>query len=68
MTAVAAEVNKAGGKATAVTADVSKAADCEAMVAAAEAEFGRLDVIFNNAGIMHSPTMTPSPPRRRSGT
>ena len=51
--AVATEVTKAGGKATAVTADVSKASDCEAMVAAAEAEFGRLDVIFNNAGIMH---------------
>ena len=54
VTAVATEVNKAGGKATAVTADVSKATDCESMVAAAEAEFGRLDVIFNNAGIMHS--------------
>lgn len=54
VTAVATEVNKAGGKAIAVTADVSKATDCESMVAAAEAEFGRLDVIFNNAGIMHS--------------
>lgn len=52
--AVAKEVTKAGGKATAVMADVSKATDCEAMVAAAEAEFGRLDIIFNNAGIMHS--------------
>ncbi|MGI8517267.1 MAG: glucose 1-dehydrogenase [Acidimicrobiia bacterium] len=52
--AVASEVVKAGGKATAVAADVSKTSDCEAMVAAAEAEFGRLDVIFNNAGIMHS--------------
>lgn len=51
---VASEVIAAGGKATAVAGDVSKAADCEAMVAAAEAEFGRLDVIFNNAGIMHS--------------
>ena len=34
-------------------ADVSKAADCEAMVAFAESEFGGLDVLFNNAGIMH---------------
>ena len=50
--AVASEVIEAGGKAMAFAADVSKAADCEAMVA--EAEFGRLDVIFNNAGIMHS--------------
>ena len=52
--AVAKEVNQKGGRATAVGADVSKAADCEAMVAAAESEFGRLDVLFNNAGIMHS--------------
>ena len=52
--AVANDVNRSGGRATAVGADVSKAADCEAMVAAAESEFGRLDVLFNNAGIMHS--------------
>ncbi|HEY7565899.1 MAG TPA: glucose 1-dehydrogenase [Acidimicrobiia bacterium] len=43
-----------GGKAIAVKADVSKDAEAAAMVAAAEAEFGRLDVLFNNAGIMHS--------------
>ena len=52
--AVAKEVNQKGGRATAVGADVSRAADCEAMVAAAESEFGRLDVLFHNAGIMHS--------------
>jgi NAD(P)-dependent dehydrogenase (short-subunit alcohol dehydrogenase family) len=44
----------AGGRAIAVTADVSKGADAAAMVAAAEEEFGRLNVLFNNAGIMHS--------------
>jgi NAD(P)-dependent dehydrogenase (short-subunit alcohol dehydrogenase family) len=37
----------------AVRADVSKAADCERMVAEAEKKFGKLDVMFNNAGIMH---------------
>ena len=37
----------------AVRADVSKAADCEHMVAEAEKKFGKLDVMFNNAGIMH---------------
>jgi NAD(P)-dependent dehydrogenase (short-subunit alcohol dehydrogenase family) len=42
----------AGGRAIGVAADVSKPADAEAMVAAAETEFGRLDVLFNNAGIM----------------
>ena len=36
-----------------VKADVSKAADCERMVAAAEKQFGKLNVMFNNAGIMH---------------
>ncbi|MGH8959344.1 MAG: glucose 1-dehydrogenase [Acidimicrobiia bacterium] len=51
---VANEVNSSGGRSTAVEADVSKADDCESMVAAAESEFGRLDVLFNNAGIMHS--------------
>lgn len=43
-----------GGKAIALKADVSKAGDCAAMVASAESEFGKLDVLFNNAGIMHS--------------
>jgi NAD(P)-dependent dehydrogenase (short-subunit alcohol dehydrogenase family) len=37
-----------------VRADVSKARDCEQMVAAAEKEFGKLNVLFNNAGIMHA--------------
>jgi NAD(P)-dependent dehydrogenase (short-subunit alcohol dehydrogenase family) len=39
--------------AIAVKADVSKSADCERMVAAAEKQFGKLNVMFNNAGIMH---------------
>jgi NAD(P)-dependent dehydrogenase (short-subunit alcohol dehydrogenase family) len=38
----------------AVKADVSKARDCEQMVAAAEKRFGKLNVMFNNAGIMHA--------------
>ena len=49
--AVVAEI---GSRAIAVRADVSKAADCEAMVAAAEREFGKLNVLFNNAGISHA--------------
>lgn len=40
-----------GEGAFAVHADVSKAADVEAMVAAAVDQFGRLDILFNNAGI-----------------
>jgi NAD(P)-dependent dehydrogenase (short-subunit alcohol dehydrogenase family) len=52
--ATVAMVQAAGGKAVAVKADVSKAADCEAMVAVAEKEFGKLTVLFNNAGISHA--------------
>jgi len=37
-----------------VKADVSKARDCEQMVAQAEKAFGKLNVLFNNAGIMHA--------------
>jgi NAD(P)-dependent dehydrogenase (short-subunit alcohol dehydrogenase family) len=47
-------VKEAGGKAAFVRADVSKDADCAAMVAFAEKTFGKLDVLFNNAGIMDS--------------
>ncbi|MBL8148214.1 MAG: glucose 1-dehydrogenase [Anaerolineae bacterium] len=52
--AVVREIEAAGGQAVFVRADVSKAADCEAMVQAAERSFGKLNVLFNNAGIMHS--------------
>jgi NAD(P)-dependent dehydrogenase (short-subunit alcohol dehydrogenase family) len=37
-----------------VRADVSKAGDCQQMVEAAEKAFGKLNVLFNNAGIMLS--------------
>jgi NAD(P)-dependent dehydrogenase (short-subunit alcohol dehydrogenase family) len=47
-------VSGSGGRAIAARADVSHAADCERMITAAEREFGRLDVLFNNAGIMHA--------------
>ncbi len=43
-----------GDKALAVAADVSTAEGCRAMVEAGEGEYGRLDVLFNNAGIMDS--------------
>jgi NAD(P)-dependent dehydrogenase (short-subunit alcohol dehydrogenase family) len=41
-----------GERALYVHADVSKEADAEAMVAAAVERFGRLDVLYNNAGVM----------------
>ncbi len=46
-------VEAIGGRATFIRADVSKAADVEAMIAATESEFGGLHVLFNNAGIFH---------------
>lgn len=47
-------ISDAGGQAVYVHADVSRTDDCARMVAAAEAEFGHLHVLFNNAGIMDS--------------
>ena len=49
---VASEIRAAGGRAVYMHADVSRDADCAAMAAAAEGEFGKLTVLFNNAGIM----------------
>jgi NAD(P)-dependent dehydrogenase (short-subunit alcohol dehydrogenase family) len=48
------EIKAQGGRASYVHADVSSSKDSEAMVARAEREFGKLNVLFNNAGIMHS--------------
>lgn len=45
-------ITSAGGTAVAVTADVSKEADAQAMVKAALDAYGRLDCLYNNAGIM----------------
>jgi NAD(P)-dependent dehydrogenase (short-subunit alcohol dehydrogenase family) len=47
-------VEDQGGQAVYVRADISKAADCEKMVQVAEASYGRLNVLFNNAGISHA--------------
>lgn len=49
--AVAGEITAAGGVAAFIRADVSCAADAQAMVAFAERELGPLNVLFNNAGI-----------------
>lgn len=51
--ATAQEITHAGGTASAFAADVSKAKDAEAMVRFAEETYGRLDVVFNNAGVFH---------------
>ena len=40
------------GKIVPFTGDVSKKEDCEAMIEACVTEFGKLDVLVNNAGVM----------------
>jgi 3-oxoacyl-[acyl-carrier protein] reductase len=54
--ATAEEIERAGGQALAIRADVSKAADNEAVVGQTVARWGRLDVFFANAGVPQFPT------------
>jgi NAD(P)-dependent dehydrogenase (short-subunit alcohol dehydrogenase family) len=49
--AVAAEMRALGRRALAVSAHVGRWAECDALVEAAYAEFGRVDVLVNNAGM-----------------
>jgi NAD(P)-dependent dehydrogenase (short-subunit alcohol dehydrogenase family) len=48
---VAEDVRALGRRAITVTADVADPGSCQAMVKAAIAEFGHLDVLVNNAGV-----------------
>jgi NAD(P)-dependent dehydrogenase (short-subunit alcohol dehydrogenase family) len=52
--ATAREVRDAGGRAIAVACDVSKADQVKAAVDATVAEFGKLDVLYNNAGLWYA--------------
>ena len=49
---LAGRINRGGGEAVYCHADVSRDGDCAGMVEAAEAAFGALHILFNNAGIM----------------
>ncbi|NKB71816.1 MAG: glucose 1-dehydrogenase [Candidatus Latescibacteria bacterium] len=46
-------VTEQGGQALAIEADISTTAGCHHMVDSTEQAYGRLDVLFNNAGISH---------------
>jgi len=48
--AAVAEIEKAGGKAIAVKADLTNAAEAEALVKAAVDAFGGVDILVNNSG------------------
>ncbi|HEY3189020.1 MAG TPA: SDR family NAD(P)-dependent oxidoreductase, partial [Solirubrobacteraceae bacterium] len=47
-------VHRAGSKAVAVHADVSRRDDIAAMVAACVSSFGRIDILYNNAAVQMS--------------
>ena len=57
------QVHAAGGQATAIQVDVSVEADAKAMIDTAIGRYGKLDVLYNNAGVMpaddHSVVDTP---------
>ena len=44
-------ITKNGGEATAIEADVSKAADVARLFTEVDSAFGRLDILVNNAGV-----------------
>jgi NADP-dependent 3-hydroxy acid dehydrogenase YdfG len=49
---LAADIAAGGGEALAVATDVARRADVENLIRAAQARFGRIDVLVNNAGVM----------------
>jgi len=52
--AVVDEIVAQAGQAIFVQTDIASASACENMVQQAEAHYGQLDILFNNAGIMHA--------------
>ena len=58
--ALASKIEKVGGRATTAQADVSDPAAVARMFDAADAAFGGVDVLVNNAGIMHLATIAES--------
>jgi NAD(P)-dependent dehydrogenase (short-subunit alcohol dehydrogenase family) len=57
--AVATEILLAGGQALAITTDVAAEASIKEMTQLVEDEFGRIDVLINNAGIFSTLQMRP---------
>jgi NAD(P)-dependent dehydrogenase (short-subunit alcohol dehydrogenase family) len=56
------EIGAAGGKAEAVTMDVTREADVAALVSTAQRSFGRLDIMICNAGFGYYGTVEDTPP------
>ncbi|HET9716963.1 MAG TPA: 3-oxoacyl-ACP reductase family protein [Pseudolabrys sp.] len=57
--AVSEEIMQAGGQALAVTTDVAEEASIREMIEVVEDEYGRIDVLVNNAGIFSTLEMRP---------
>ena len=57
-----AEISEAGGKAVFQLLDVTSDSDWERAVEAVVASFGKLDVLVNNAGILHRATVEETTP------
>jgi NAD(P)-dependent dehydrogenase (short-subunit alcohol dehydrogenase family) len=55
--AVVGEIIQAGGRAGFEPADVTRSADCYRVVERAIREFGKIDILFNNAGIIRRATV-----------
>jgi short-subunit dehydrogenase len=60
--AAVAEIERAGGRASAAAADVTREADVANLVSQAVARFGRLDVMLCNAGFGYYGTLEQTPP------
>jgi NAD(P)-dependent dehydrogenase (short-subunit alcohol dehydrogenase family) len=54
---VVADITRAGGSAIFIAADVRAAADCRRAVEATVTAFGRVDILFNNAGVFFPKTV-----------
>src|SRR5258706_8133259 len=54
---VADEITQSGTRAFFETIDVTRATDCQRLVERAIREFGRIDILFNNAGIIRRATV-----------
>lgn len=59
---LAAEVNQLGGEAIVLRTDVRRRDDLERMAASTLERWGRIDILFNNAGVAHDDRLEKIPP------